>query len=158
DTADFRTFMKLSPPLRPEADRQAARAAIGEGVVDVISSGHDPRGPEDKRQPFADAEPGMAGAETLLAMTLSLVRDGVIDMPRAFELLATNPARLLGVQSGAVRKGLEADIALVDPEAPWIVDRTKMAATADNTPFDRQGTQGRVRGLIKGGVPVFGVG
>ena len=153
-TVDFRTFARLSPPLRSEADREAARAAIGEGVVDVISSGHDPRGPEDKRQPFADAEPGMAGAETLLAMTLNLVRDGVIDTPRAFELLATNPAQLLGVPAGALTVGLEADIAVVDPEAPWIIDRTKMEATADNTPFDRQGAQGRVRGLIKGGVAI----
>lgn len=154
DTADFRTFMKLSPPLRAEADRQAARDAIGEGLVDVISSGHDPRGPEGKRLPFADAEPGMAGAETLLAMTLSLVRDGVIDLSRAFELLATNPANLLGVSAGVLKEDHEADIALIDPEAPWFVDRTKMAATSDNTPFDRQGTQGRVRHLIKGGVQI----
>ena len=154
DTADFRTFMKLSPPLRSEADRQGAREAIGEGVVDVIASGHDPRGPEDKRLPFADAEPGMAGAETVLAMTLSLVRDGVIELPRAFDMLATKPAMLLGVRTGKLEPGLEADLAVVDSEAPWFVDRTKMAATADNTPFDRQGTQGRVRGLIKGGVPI----
>ncbi len=154
ETADFRTFAKLSPPLRCESDRQAALAAIGEGVVDVISSGHDPRGPEDKRLPFADAEPGMAGAETLLAMTLGLVRDGVIDLPRVFDLLARAPANLLGVSAGALEVGLEADIALIDPEAPWVIDRTKMAATADNTAFDRQGAQGRVRGLIKGGVEI----
>ena len=153
-SADFRTFTRLSPPLRSEADRQAARVAIGEGVVDVISSGHDPRGPEDKRLPFADAEPGMAGAETLLAMTLNLVRDEVIDMARAFQLLCVNPARILGVPAGALNKGLEADIAIIDPEAPWIIDRTKMEATADNTPFDRQGAQGRVRALFKGGVEI----
>ena len=150
-TVDFRTFARLSPPLRSEADRQAALAAIGEGVVDTISSGHDPRGAEEKRLPFADAAPGMAGAETLLAMTLGLVRDGVISIERAFELLASQPAALLGVNAGKVEPGYEADIALIDPEAPWIIDRTKMAATADNTPFDRQGTQGRVRTLIKGG-------
>ena len=149
---DFRTFARLSPPLRTEADREAARAAIADGVVDVIASGHDPRGPEDKRLPFADAEPGMAGAETLLAMTLNLVRDNVIDMARAFELLATNPARSLGVEAGALAAGFEADVAIVDPEAPWIVDRAKMEATADNTPFDRQGAQGRVLALVKGGV------
>lgn len=154
ETADFRTFAKLSPPLRSDADRQAAIAAIGEGVVDVISSGHDPRGPEDKRLPFGDAAPGMAGAETVLAMTLGLVRDGVIDLPRAFDLLARNPARLLDVPAGAIEVGLEADIAIVDPEAPWVIDRTKMEATADNTPFDRQGAQGRVRALIKGGVEI----
>ncbi len=153
-TVDFRTFARLSPPLRSEADREAALAAIGEGVVDVIASGHDPRGPEDKRQPFADAEPGMAGAETLLAMTLNLVRDGVIDTKRAFELLATNPAKLLGVPAGALAAGLEADIAIIDADAPWFVDRSKMEATADNTPFDRQGAQGRVRALIKGGVAI----
>ena len=151
-TADFRTFTRLSPPLRAEADRQAALAAIAEGTVDVIASGHDPRGPEDKRLPFADAAPGMAGAETLLAMVLGLVRDGVIDTPRAFALLATNPAQLLGVPAGALAQGLEADLALIDPDAPWIIDRRKMEATADNTPFDRQGAQGRVLGLWKGGV------
>lgn len=149
---DFRTFARLSPPLRNEADRQAALAALADGTIDVIASSHDPRGPEDKRLPFADAAPGMAGAETLLAMTLTLVRDGVIDLPRAFDLLARNPARLLGVQAGELVAGYEADLALIDPEAPWIIDRRKMAATADNTPFDRQGAQGRVLGLWKGGV------
>jgi dihydroorotase len=155
-TADFRTFMRLSPPLRIEADRQAALAAIGEGVVDVIASGHDPRGPEDKRLPFADAAPGMAGAETLLAMVLGLVRDGVIDTPRAFDLMARNPARVLGVAAGELVAGKEADIAIIDADAPWIIDRRKMAATADNTPFDRQGTQGRVTALFKGGVRLAG--
>lgn len=151
-TADFRTFTRLSPPLRAEADRQSALAAIADGTVDVIASGHDPRGPEDKRLPFADALPGMAGAETLLATTLGLVRDEVIDLPRVFALLATNPARILGVPAGALTPGLEADLALIDPDAPWIIDRRRMEATADNTPFDRQGTQGRVLGLWKGGV------
>ena len=151
-TVDYRTFARLSPPLRCEVDRQAARTAIADGTVDVIASGHDPRGPEDKRLPFADAAPGMAGAETLLAMVLNLVRDGVIDMVRAFDLTASNPARLLGVAAGELSAGMEADIALIDPEAPWIIDRRKMEATADNTPFDRQGAQGRVFGLWKGGV------
>lgn len=151
-TVDFRTFARLSPPLRAEADRQAALAAIADGTVDVIASGHDPRGPEDKRLPFADALPGMAGAETLLATTLGLARDQVIDTPRIFTLLASNPAKLLGVPAGALAAGLEADLALIDPDQPWIIDRRKMEATADNTPFDRQGAQGRVLGLWKGGV------
>lgn len=151
---DFRTFTRLSPPLRSEVDRQAVRAALADGTIDVIASGHDPRGPEDKRLPFADAEPGMAGAETLLPLTLSLVRDGVIDMARAFALLATNPANLLGVAAGALAEGAEADIALIDPERPWIVDSEKMAAAAGNTPFDRQPVQGRVFALFKGGVQI----
>lgn len=150
----FRTFCRMSPPLRSDADRKAVIAAIGDGTIDVISSGHDPRGPEDKRLPFADAEPGMAGAETLLPLTLTLVRDGVIDMARAFELLAANPARLLGVEAGKLELGAEADIAIVDPARPWIVNSDKMAAAAGNTPFDRRPVEGRVIALFKGGARI----
>ncbi len=147
----FRTFARLSPPLRPDSDRLAVVEAIGDGTIDVIASGHDPRGPEDKRLPYADAAPGMAGAETLLAMTLTLVRDGVIDLPRAFDLLARTPAALLGVEAGALEVGLEADVAVIDSEKPWIVSSARMAATAGNTPFDGQPVQGRVLSLYKGG-------
>ncbi|HVR90795.1 MAG TPA: dihydroorotase [Novosphingobium sp.] len=149
--SDFRTFARLSPPLRSEADRQAVLGGLADGTIDVIASGHDPRGPEDKRLPFADAEPGMAGAETLLPLTLGLVRDCVIDTARAFALLATNPARLLGVDAGRLEIGAEADIALIDADRPWIVDSDKMAAAAGNTPFDKQPVQGRVTALFKGG-------
>jgi dihydroorotase len=151
---DFRTFARFSPPLRSDADRKAVIAAIADGTIDVIASGHDPRGPEDKRLPFADAEPGMAGAETLLPLTLCLVRDQVIDMTRAFDLIAGNPARLLGVDAGRLVNGAEADIALIDPAKPWVVDSDQMAAAAGNTPFDKQGVEGRVTALFKGGVPI----
>ena len=152
--AGFRTFLRLSPPLRSEADRRAVIAAIADGTIDVIASGHDPRGPEDKRLPFADAEPGMAGAETLLPSTLTLVRDGVIDMAGAFALLSANPARLLGVEAGTLEPGYAADLAVIDADRPWIVNSDKMAASAGNTPFDRQGVQGRVTALFKGAVKV----
>jgi len=152
--ADFRTFARLSPPLREEADRQAVIEALGDGTIDVVASGHDPRGPEDKRLPFADAAPGMAGAETLLAMVLTLVRDGVFGFERAFDLVARNPARLLGVDAGELRPGAEADVALIDPDKPWVIDSARMAASAGNTPFDRQPVQGRVSSLWKGGKPV----
>ena len=154
-TADFRTFARLSPPLRAEADRLAVREAIADGTIDVICSGHDPRGPEDKRLPFADAEPGMAGAETLLPLTLGLVRDGVIPIERAFALLAENPARILGIPAGRLDVGADADIALIEPDAPWIVDSRRMAAAAGNTPFDRQPVQGKVINLFKAGVPLL---
>ncbi len=153
-TVDFRTFARLSPPLRNEEDREAVREAIADGTIDVIASGHDPRGPEDKRLPFSDAEPGMAGAETLLAMTLSLVRDDVIDLPRAFDLVARRPAEILGVPAGGLKPGLEADIAIIDPERPWVIQSAKMEASAGNTPFDGQPTQGRVTRLFKGGVAI----
>lgn len=152
--ASFRTFAHLSPPLRSEADRKAVIAAIADGTIDMIGSGHDPRGPEDKRLPFADSAPGMAGAETLLPLTLNLVRDGVIPMARAFELLAGNPARLLGVDAGRLAAGAEADIAVLDPDRPWVVSSDRMAASAGNTPFDKQPVQGRVLALFKGGVAV----
>lgn len=155
-TADFRSFMRLSPPLRSEADRQAVRAAIGDGTIDVLGSGHDPRGPEAKRLPFADAEPGMAGAETLLPLALGLVRDGVIATERMFELLAANPARLLGLdhpesRGGRIDQGAPADLILVDPDAPWVVNSEKLLARAGNTPFDGLPVQGRVTRLWKGG-------
>jgi len=152
--ADFRTFARLSPPLRAEDDRQAVIEAIADGTIDVIASGHDPRGPEDKNLPFADAAPGMAGAETLLAMVLTLVRDEAIDLSRAFDLLARNPAALLGVAAGELTVGHEADIALVDPARPWVVDSRRMEAQAGNTPFDRQPVEGRVTALWKGGVRI----
>ena len=151
-TAQFRTFARLSPPLRSEADRMAVREAIADGTIDVIASGHDPRGPEDKRLPFADAQPGMAGAETLLAMVLNLVRDEVIGLPRAFDLLAAAPARLMGVDAGRIAVGCEADLIIVDPDKPWVIDSARMAATAGNTPFDGHPTQGRAITVIKGGV------
>ena len=153
-TADFRTFARLSPPLRSEDDRQAALAAIADGTIDILSSGHDPRGPEDKRLPFAEAQPGMAGAESLLALGLGLVKDGVLTPGRLFAMLGANPARLLGANAGSLAVGHEADLVLIDPDKPWQIDAKKMAAAAGNTPFDGLPVQGRVTALWKGGVRV----
>ncbi|MBE1526542.1 dihydroorotase [Sphingopyxis sp. OAS728] len=153
DTAigDFRTFARLSPPLRSEDDRHACLAAIADGTIDILASGHDPRGPEDKRLPFAEALPGMAGAETLLALGLGLVRDGHISPGRLFELLAGTPACLLGVDAGKLAVGKEADLILINEGAPWQVDAKKMAAWAGNTPFDGMPVQGRATMMWKGG-------
>lgn len=153
DTAigPFRTFARLSPPLREERDRLAAIEAVRDGTVDVLCSAHDPQGPEAKRLPFVDAEPGMAGAETLLTLSLTLVRDDVIGLPRLFQLLSTNPARLLGLPGGTLAVGAEADLILVDPDTPWRIDADRMAAKAGNTPFDGLPVQGKVIRTIKGG-------
>ncbi|CAN5196318.1 dihydroorotase [soil metagenome] len=148
---DFRTFAHLSPPLRSEDDRQAAIRAVADGTVDVITSSHDPRGPEDKRLPFADASPGMAGAETLLALSLNLVRDGHLTMNALMTLLCANPAKILGVKAGRFAPGYAADIIFIDSETPWIVDSARMEAAAGNTPFDKVPVQGRVRRIMKGG-------
>lgn len=147
----FRTFAHLSPPLRSEADRRASLEAVRDGTIDALSSGHDPRGPEDKRLPFADAAPGAAGAETLLALSLNLVRDGVIGIDRLFDLLALNPSRILGLDGGRLAEGAPADLILVDEHAPWRVDSNRMRAAAGNTPFDKLPVQGRVLRLFKDG-------
>ncbi len=147
----YRSFAHLSPPLRSEDDRQACLQAVEDGTIDVIASGHDPRGPEAKRLPFAESAPGMAGAETLLALSLNLMRDGQISMGRLFELLATNPGKILRVDAGSIQAGYEADLIFIEPDAPWIIDSAKMAALAGNTPFDKLPVQGRVRHIMKGG-------
>jgi dihydroorotase len=152
--SDFRTFARLSPPLRDESDRQAALAAVKDGTIDVIASGHDPRGPEAKRLPFTDAEPGMSGAETLLALSLGLVRDGLIPIERLFALLAANPAKILGLETGTLAVGRPADLIVLDPGAPWQITAETMVARAGNTPFDRLPVQGKVLRLYKGGSPV----
>jgi dihydroorotase len=156
DTAigDFRTFARLSPPLRSEDDRQACLAAVADGTIDVLSSGHDPRGPEDKRLPFAEALPGMAGAETLLALGLNLVRDGHVAPGRLFDMLAATPACLLGLDAGRLAVGKDADLILIDDGTPWQVDAKKMAAYAGNTPFDGMPVQGRATAMWKGGMRV----
>ncbi len=151
---DFRTFAHLSPPLRSEADRQAALRALSEGTIDVIGSGHDPRGPEEKRLPFADASPGMAGAETLLALSLGLVRDETLTIERLFALLAANPARILGLSTGTLEAGRPADLILVDPDTPWQIMGERMAAKAGNTPFDGLPVQGKTVALFKGGTEI----
>ncbi|QDX24964.1 amidohydrolase family protein [Sphingomonas suaedae] len=149
--SDFRTFARLSPPLRDDRDRIAALAALADGTIDILCSGHDPRGPEEKRLPFADATPGMAGAETLLALGLGLVRDARITLEQLFALLARNPARILGIDSGTLAPGMPADLVLVDPEAPWQINSDSMAGKAGNTPFDGLPVQGRAVRLFKGG-------
>lgn len=151
---DFRTFAKLSPPLRNEADRQACLRAVADGIIDLICSGHDPKGPEDKRLPFAEAEAGASGAETLLALTLGLVRDDVIPIDRLFALLAANPAKLLKVQAGTLEPGMPADLIVIDEGAPWRIDAERMLARAGNTPFDGLPTQGKIVQLMCGGRPI----
>jgi dihydroorotase len=140
--------------LRSNEDREAALAALADGTVDVICSGHDPLGPEAKRLPYETAEPGMSSAETLLALSLTLVRDGVCDIAQLFTMLSLNPARILGLEAGSLAPGAAADIVLFDPEKAWRIDSENMAATAGNTPFDGLPVMGRVIQTIKGGRPI----
>ncbi|WP_408988229.1 dihydroorotase [Sphingomonas sp. SUN039] len=152
---DYRTFARLSPPLRSDDDRRAAIEALRDGTIDVLCSAHDPRGPEAKRLPFADAEPGASGAETLLTLALGLVRDGVIDLPRLAALTSANPAKLLGVDCGRLETGAPADLVIVDPDKPWRIDGARFASSAGNTPFDGLPVQGKAVRTIKGGRTIF---
>jgi dihydroorotase len=149
--SDFRTFAHLSPPLRAESDRQAAVAAVADGTIDVLCSGHDPHGPEAKRLPFADSDAGMAGAETLLPLALMLVRDAAIDVARMFALLSKNPAHVLGLDTGTLEVGKPADLLLYDAHAPWQIVGDAFRASAGNTAFDGLPVQGKVLRLWKGG-------
>ena len=153
--SDFRTFARLSPPLRSEDDRQAALQALADGTIDVLCSGHDPRGPEAKRLPFADAAPGMAGAETLLALGLGLVRDGTITLDQLIALTSANPARILGIDAGRLEPGAPADITLVNIDKPWQIRANAFASEAGNTPFDGLPVQGKVVRTLKGGRTIF---
>lgn len=154
---NYRTFARLSPTLRSDEDRRASLEALRDGTIDVLCSAHDPRGPEAKRLPFADAEPGASGAETLLTLALGLVRDGVIDLPRLAALTSANPAAILGVDCGRLDPGGPADIAIVDLYCPWRIDGTRFASSAGNTPFDGLPVQGRVIRTLKGGRTIFEV-
>jgi dihydroorotase len=145
--SDFRTYAHLSPPLRSEDDRRACLSALADGTIDVLASGHDPRGPEEKRLPFADSAPGAAGARTLLALALGLARDAGLSADRLFALLSRNPARVLGLDVGTLAPGAPADLLLYDEGAPWIID----AERDGNTPFDGLPVQGRVLRVWKGG-------
>ena len=153
---DFRTYAKLSPPLRPDADRRAVCAALADGTVDAVASDHQPRDADDKRLPFALAAPGGAGLATLLGVTLAQVHGNGLPLMRALDLLTARPARLLGVDAGRLAKGAPADLCLFDPERIWKVEAGLLPGKAQNTPFDGRALEGRVLGTWKAGRRVFG--
>ncbi len=153
---DFRSFAKLSPPLRPEADRLAVCAALADGTIDAVASDHMPRDADDKRVPFAQAASGGVGLATLLAVTLAHVHDGALSLLAAIELLTARPARVLGLEAGRLARGSAADLCLFDPERIWQVQSGQLPGRAQNTPFDGRALEGRVFGTWKAGRRVFG--
>jgi dihydroorotase len=152
---DFRTYAKLSPPLRPEADRQAVAAALADGTIDAVASDHQPRDADDKRLPFAQATPGGAGLATLLAVTLAQVHGGALPLARAIALLTAGPASLLGCSAGTLARGAAADLCLFQMERGWQVESGRLPGKAQNTPFDGRALEGVVIGTWKAGRRVF---
>ena len=153
---EYRTYAKLSPPLRDEADRHAVIAGLKDGTIDAIASDHQPRDADDKRLPFAQAEAGGAGLATLLAVTLARVHGGDLTLLQALDLLTARPAKLLGIEAGSLRKGAPADLVLFHPERGWRVEAGKLPGKAQNTPFDGRALEGKVLGTWKAGKRVFG--
>jgi dihydroorotase len=152
---EYRTYAKLSPPLRDEADRLAVIEALRDGTVDAVASDHQPRDADDKRLPFAQAEPGGAGLATLLGVTLARVHGGDLTLLQALDLLTARPARLLGLPVGRLAKGAPADLVLFDLERGWRVEAGRLPGKAQNTPFDGRALEGRVRATFKRGTQVF---
>ena len=147
----YRTYAKVSPPLRAEDDRRAVVAGLVDGTIDVIVSDHCPQDQDSKRLPFAQAEFGAVGLETLLPVSLGLVHDGTLPMLELLDRLTRRPAELLGLDAGRLRKGAPADLVLFDPEAPGRVREEDLHSLSKNTPFEGRLIQGRVlRTLVDG--------
>jgi dihydroorotase len=151
----YRTFTRLSPPLRSEQDRRAVAAALADGTIDCLTSAHDPRTQDYKRLPFAQASVGASGVETLLALGLSAAAGVGFPLSRLVDALSAAPARIFGLPGGRVEPGAPADIVLFDPGAPWRIDATRFLSIGDNSPFDGLPVQGKVRMTIKGGEVAF---
>jgi len=155
DIGDYRTFFKLSPPLRHEDDRQAVIAGLDEGVIDVIVSDHNPQDVETKRLPFAEAADGAVGLETLLSAALRLLHGGQIALPRLLRAMSTRPAEILGLPCGRLAKGAPADLVLFDPDEPYVLDKRDLRSRSKNTPFDEARLEGRVLLTLVEGRIVF---
>jgi dihydroorotase len=153
---EFRTYQKLSPPLRKDEDRRAVVAALADGTIDAIASDHQPRDTDDTRLPYAVCPPSGAGLATLLGVTLSQVHNGSLTLSQAIGLLTARPAKLLGAAGGNLAKGAPADLCLFHPDRIWQVEAGKLPGKAQNTPFDGRALEGRVLGTWKAGRRVFG--
>ena len=152
---DYRTFAKLSPPLRAEQDRQAVVKGLADGTIDAIASDHTPRNEESKRLPFAQADPGGIGLNTLLAVSLELYHNGHLSLLEVLKLVTSAPAGLMGLPAGSLKEGAPADLVLFDPDEGWKVDADKLVGKAQNSPFDGRPVQGRVLRTVIDGRPVF---
>ena len=153
DIGDYRTFAKLDPPLREESDRMALLEGINDGTIDVIVSAHDPRPAGEKRLPYAEASTGAVGLELLLAAGLSQVADGRLDLMAFLAAVTSNPAALLGLDSGRIAEGAPADLIIFNPNAPWVCDSDALLSRSKNTPLDGRRMTGRnLKTICKGRV------
>lgn len=155
DVAPYRTFFKLSPPLRSEDDRRAVIDGLVSGAIDTIHSGHDPQDTEVKRQPFAEASDGAIGLETLLAAALRLVHSGDVPLLTILRAMTSRPAEILGLNSGRLAVGAPADLIVFDPDFPWVVAEASIRSRSRNTAFEGARMQGAVMHSFVAGRAVF---
>jgi dihydroorotase len=155
DVADYRTFFKLKPPLRDEDDRIAVVQAVASGLIDILCSMHTPQDEESKRLPFEEAASGAIGLETLLPAAMRLVHAEMMDLPTLWRALSLNPAKRLGLPSGRLSPGAPADLVLFDPDAPFVLDRSRLHSKSLNTPFDGMRMQGKVLKTFVAGSCVY---
>ncbi|MBT9368268.1 dihydroorotase [Rhizobium sp. CSW-27] len=151
DIGEYRTFFKLSPPLRTEDDRQAMVDALADGTIDIIVSSHDPQDVDTKRLPFADAADGAIGLETMLSAALRLHHADRVPLMRLIDALSTRPAEIFGLEAGTLKPGARADIALIDLDEPWLVSKDMIVSRSKNTPFDEARFSGRAVATYVGG-------
>ena len=155
DIGDFKTFMKFSPPLRKEEDRRALIEGIKDGIIDVIVSDHKPEDEESKRLPFAQAAGGSIGIETLLSLALELYHNGSLPLKKIIETITYNPAKILKINKGSLRKGYDADLCIFDLEQPWKVDVSKLQSKSKNAAIENRKLQGKVLMTYLKGESVF---
>ncbi len=144
DIGAYRTFFKLSPPLRGEEDRRALVEAVADGTIDVIVSGHDPQSADTKRLPFAEAAFGAIGLETMFSAALGLHHNEGLKLDRLVAAMASTPARILGLETGRLAPGAPADFALADLHLNWTVEDDVLRSRAKNSPFEHRTLEGRV--------------
>ncbi|RDL52136.1 Dihydroorotase [Ensifer sp. M14] len=144
DIGEYRTFFKLSPPLRREDDRVAMAEALANGTIDIIVSSHDPQDVDTKRLPFSDAENGAIGLETMLAAALRLHNSDQVSLMRLIDAMSTRPATIFGLDAGTLKPGAKADITIIDLEEPWVLYKEAIVSRSKNTPFENARFTGRV--------------
>ncbi len=155
DVGEYRTYYRLSPPLRSEDDREAMIDALKEGVIDIIVSSHDPQDADTKRLPFADAAVGAIGLETLLSAALRLHHSGEVPLQRLIETISTAPAKLFGLPGGTLKPGKPADLTLIDVDRPWVVKEQHIKSRSKNTCFENARLQGKVLKTMVAGRIVY---
>ena len=155
DIGDFRTFLKLSPPLRTEEDRLALVDGLNEKAINVIVSDHKPEDEEQKRLTFAEAATGSSGIETLLSLSLELFHNGSIKLNTIIEALTSNPAKILKINKGNLNIGNDADFCIVDINKPWIVKKENLLSKSKNTSIENKKLQGKVTNTFVNGEELY---